>query len=113
MKNGYTKIEKAIIDSEIGTDPVALGLFLYLAIAANWATYNGLKPGEIVITIKELSQVFRMSRGTIANRLSKMEQAGIISRVKNGNITVFRIEKFISYNTSGKPEKEEKRPFDF
>lgn len=113
MRSGYTKIEKTIIDSEIGSDPFALGLFLYLAISANWATFNGLKQGQTVITISELSRIFKMSRGTVANRIAKMEKAGIISRQRIGNITVFQIEKYISYSASGKPEDDGEQLFNF
>ncbi len=113
MRSGYTKIEKTIIDSEIGSDPVALGLFLYLAIMANWASYNGLKQGQTMITIKELSRIFGLSRRTVANRIAKMEQTGIISRERIGNLTIFRIEKYISFSASEKAGNGGKNPFDF
>ena len=112
MRSGFVKIDRAIIDSEIGDDIVAAGLYLFLASISNWSSFNGLEKGQAIVSIKELSERFGISRRTISRKLSLLDKSGIITRERIGNLYIFKIEKFIDYTTGRKPSGERKM-FDF
>lgn len=113
MKSGFVKIDRAIIDSEIGDDALALGIFLYIAMNSNWSSFNGLEKGEAIISQNELSEKFGHSRSTIYRRLAKLEQCGMISRERIGNVQKFRIEKYIDYSSAKKSGNGAKGLFNF
>ena len=113
MKSGFVKIDRAILGSEIGNDPVAIAIYVYLACSSNWSQFNGLEKGEVIVSQTELAERFGISRMTVYRRITKLEQAGIISRERIGNVQRFRIEKYIDFSTGKKTGNGAKKLFDF
>lgn len=113
MASGFVKIDRAILDSEIGDDLVALGLFIHISCVSNWSTYNGLEKGQAILSQNDLAKRFGVSRSTISRRLAKMELAGIISKDRIGNICRYRIEKYLDFSFGKKTGTGEKKLFDF
>ncbi len=81
FENGYFKIWRKLLDSDIGRDPVVLSIFLHLMSMANrfssWVRYRGVPtqcpPGGMVTSITELIDRTGASRTQVRRALKYLE----------------------------------------
>ncbi len=110
---GYIKIDRSILENETLRNAQTMYLFLFLALNANWGeTADGLKPGQLYVSINDLKKHIGISKPTITDRLQALEQAQIITRELSGKKLKITINKFIKFgHDTGKKSAEYRNPF--
>lgn len=110
MRNsGFVKLKREICDSELVENLGCLGLFILLALEANWTSHDELDRGELYISVSELAKKCEISRTTVNRYIDKMEEFGIVQRVREGKQNRIKILRYIDYEKVYK--KTDNEPF--
>lgn len=138
MNEGWIKIYRKIIDSEIWHKPPHyLKVWMYLLLRAQYTTYNGLKRGQIRTSIKEIQENTSWKSGFRTEKISTDQikkvfqwmrtlnngdemgvpmgaptDAPMISTKKVTHGIVVTIENYCIYQDKEEKEKEEKKDTD-
>ena len=98
MKNsGYLIIDRNIESWEFLNKPLAYALWNHLLRLAAWKDTDEIKRGEIIISIRKLSEISGITREVISKWFSEFENAGQIHVEQCGRqlkITLLNYEKY-------------------
>ena len=87
MKTGFFKIHRKILDWQWFKHPNTVVVWLTLLSLAEWQTGCDLKPGQLVISQKELSEITGLSRQQIRTAISHLESTKEITKIATKEAT--------------------------
>lgn len=116
-RGGWVKFHRAILDSDIGRNPILLSITLFIISKANWTdsgqsvTWKGepryLKPGQIAVGMDEIAKQFNISKTTVHKWLHYLEKRKTIileSESRGSIVTVCNYEEY-----QEKPQTKKRR----
>ena len=86
-RNGHIKLHRKMLDWEWFKHPPTVVTWLTILMLAEWNTDNGLKPGQLMTTSKELEEITGLSRQQIRTALDHLVATKNITKKLTKNAT--------------------------
>lgn len=106
MDEGYIKIHRKIKNWQWYKDTNTLHVFLDLLLEANYDDskigFQEVKRGQVLTSIKRISENTGLSFQSIRTSLSKLEKSGEINKQTTNKYTIISINKYNDYQETNK-----------
>lgn len=101
ITGGWIKLDRNILKWRWYLDTKTMALWIYLLLQANYEDRDfrniTVKRGELVASIKRMSEETGLSIQSVRTALSHLEETGEITRYQHGKITVISIPNYERY----------------
>ena len=96
--SGYLKIDRKIQDWKYKQEPLAFALWVHLLMVAGWDNTGDFKKGELVTSIRSLSEATGISRPIVQKWMKAFQEDGQIQMDRVGSGYRIMILNYERYN---------------